>query len=110
MGTIKKKSQRLHRLSSDPPLTETLIVPAHSSGSSNPIIMAINLENQSLKDQFLHWRQDIETKQQEQARHMAKLQSRVDNLQHENDRVQDCLEEDRGDNARGSSHLVPPVK
>ena len=41
---------------------------------------------------------------------MAELQSRVDHLQQENDRLWARLEEDRGENARGSSHLAPPVK
>ena len=35
--------------------------------------MASNPANQSLEDQFLNWRQDMETKQEEQARQMAKL-------------------------------------
>ena len=41
---------------------------------------------------------------------MAELQSRVDHLQQENDRLWARLEEDRGENARGSSHPAPPVK
>ena len=54
--------------------------------------MASNLENQSLEDQFLRWGQDMETKQEEQARHMAKLQSRADHLQQKNDRLRARLE------------------
>ena len=41
---------------------------------------------------------------------MAELQSCVDRLQQDNDRLRARLEEDRGDNARGSSHPAPPVK
>ena len=66
----KKSYQRrarawLCRLSSDPPHSEDLVVPAHSSSSSDPIAMAINPANQSLEDQFFCWRQDMETKQEE---------------------------------------------
>ena len=52
----------------------------------------------------------METKQEEQARHMAKLRNRVDHLQQENDRLRARLEEDRGENARGSNHPTPPIK
>ena len=65
--------------------------------------MASNPANQSLEDQFLRWRQDMETKQEEQARHMAKLQSRGDHLQQENDSLRARLEGDRIENARGST-------
>ena len=41
---------------------------------------------------------------------MAKLQSHADHLQQENDRPRARLEEDRGKNARESSHPAPPVK
>ena len=64
--------------------------------------MASNPENQSLEDQFLRWRQDMETKQEEQARQMTELQSRVDHLQQENDHLRARLEEDGSENARGS--------
>ena len=41
---------------------------------------------------------------------MAELQSRADHLQQENDRLRAHLEEDRGENALGSSHPAPSVK
>ena len=66
--------------------------------------------NQSLEDQFLRWRQDMEAKQEEQARQMAKLKSRADHLQQENDYQRDRLEGERIENARGSSHPAPLVK
>ena len=72
--------------------------------------MANNLINQSLEDQFLHWHQDMETRQEEQARQMAKLRRCADHLQQENDRLRARLEEDWVENAQGSSHLAPPVK
>ena len=111
-----KKSHRrrvrawLRRLSSDPPHPEDSVVPAHSSSLSDPITMASNPANQSLEDQFLRWRQDMETKQEEHARQMAELQNHADHLQQENDCLQAHLEEDRGENARGSNHPAPLVK
>ena len=41
---------------------------------------------------------------------MAKLRNCVDHLQQENDRLRARLEEDRGENTRGSSRLTPSVK
>ena len=52
----------------------------------------------------------METKQDEQARQMAELWNRADHLQQENDHQRAHLEEDRGENARGSSHPAPSVK
>ena len=69
-----------------------------------------NAANQSLEDQFLHWRQDMETKKEELARQMDELQSHVDHPYQENGHLRARLEEDRGENARRSSHPAPPVK
>ena len=41
---------------------------------------------------------------------MAELRNCVDRLQQENDHLLAHLEEDRGENARGGSHLAPSVK
>ena len=74
MGITKQKilsttcGAWLHRLSSDPLYLEDSVVPTHSFSSSDPIAMANNPTNQSLEDQFLRWRQDMETKEEEQAR------------------------------------------
>ena len=72
--------------------------------------MVSNPANQSLEDQFLSWHQDMEAKQEEQARQMAELQSHADHLQQENDHLRACLEDERIENARGSSYLAPLVK
>ena len=61
--------------------------------------MANNPENQSLEDQFLRWHQDMETKQEEQARQMAELRNHADHLHEENDRLRAHLEEDWVENA-----------
>ena len=52
----------------------------------------------------------MEAKQEEQAKQMDELQSRADHLHQENDHLRARLEEDRGENARGSRHPAPPVK
>ena len=41
---------------------------------------------------------------------MAELQSRADHLKQENDRLRAHLEEDRGENLRGSNYPAPSVK
>ena len=48
--------------------------------ASNPVIW-------SPEDQFLHWCQDMEKKQEEQVRQMKELQERAEQLQRENDRL-----------------------
>ena len=90
---------RLRRLSSDPSLPEESIVPTHSSSSQDPVAMASNPANQSLENQFLHWRRDMETKQEEQAKQMAELQSRANHMQQENDHLWARLEGEQIENA-----------
>ena len=68
-----RQRARLRRLSSDPSLPIESVVLAHLSSSQEPIVMANNPTNQSLEDQFLRWRRDMETKQEEHAGRMAKL-------------------------------------
>ena len=48
--------------------------------TSNPVI-------QLPGDQFLHWRQDVKKKEEEQEKQMRELQDRVKHLQRENDRL-----------------------
>ena len=105
-----RQRARIRQISSDLSLPEESVVLAHSSSSLDPVAMASNPANQSLEDQFLRWHQDMETKQEEQARQMAKLQSRADHLHQENDRLRARLEGDRIENARGRIHSTPPVK
>ena len=47
---------------------------------------------QSPEDQFLHWRQDMEKKQEEQARQIGELQDRAEHLQRANDRLRAQVE------------------
>ena len=48
--------------------------------------------NQSLEDKFLHWHQDMERKQEEQARHMKDLQDQAERFRHENDHLRAQIE------------------
>ena len=73
--------------------------------TSNPVI-------KSPEDQFIYWCQDMEKKQEEQARQMKELQECVEHLQRENDRLRAQVEKmhnldkrDAQDNSQ-AKHLV----
>ena len=68
--------------------------------SSNPV-------NPPIDDQFLRWRQEMEAKQEEQARQMAELRERADHLQQENDRLRTRLESSRLRNPQGVAQNEP---
>ena len=85
----------MHPLSSDLPSPEALVVPDQPTRTSDFVNMTSNLVNPSLEDQFLYWRQDMEAKQEEQARQMAELQSHTDHLQQENNRLRARMEGER---------------
>ena len=86
-----KKSHRRHarawlrQLSDSPPSPVPQTVPLPTSDSSDTVAMLSNPVIQSPEDQFLHWFQDMEKKQEEQARQIKELQERVEHLQREND-------------------------
>ena len=69
------------------------------------------LMNPSPEDQFLHWRHDMERKQEEQARHMKELQDQVERLQHENDQLRAYIEKSRdlGKDVLESVHDAQPI-
>ena len=83
---LNKKSHRrrarvwLKQLSNSPSPPVALTVPLPTSDSSDIVAMSSNLVIQSPEDQFLHWRQDMEKKQEEQVRHMRELQDRAEHL------------------------------
>ena len=58
-----------------------LSIPHSTSDSSKAVIVTSIPMNQLLEDQFLHWCQDLERKQEEQARQMKELQGHVERLQ-----------------------------
>ena len=69
--------------------------------------MSTNLVIQSVEDQFLHWRQDMERKQEEQARQMKELRAHAEQLQRENDQLRAQMEKihDLGNEVRDSVKL-----
>ena len=73
--------------------------------------MTSNPMNQSPEDQFLHWRQDMGRKQEEQARHMRELQGRSKCLQRENDKLRAQIGEshDLGKDVRDSNRAVHQI-
>ena len=69
--------------------------PHSRSDSSGAVVMSCNPMTQSSENQFFHWRQDMERKQEEQARKMKKLQSHVEGSQRNNDQSRTQIGESR---------------
>ena len=63
----------LQRLSSSPSSSGALSIPYSTYDSPKAVAMMSIRMNQSPKDQFLHWHQDMERNQEEQARRMKEL-------------------------------------
>ena len=63
----------LLRLSSSPPSLRTLSISPFTSDLFEAVAMSSNLMIQLLEDQFFHWRQDIDKKQEKQARQLKDL-------------------------------------
>ena len=80
--TPSKKSQRryarawIHPLSGDPPIYKALAIPKHPTRPSKFSTMTSNPANLALEDQFLFWHQELEARQEEQARKVAELMYR----------------------------------
>ena len=79
-------------LASDLPLPNVLVVLVHPIGPSEFVSMSSNPVNQPVEDQFLRWSQEMEAKQEEQARQMAELCEHENRLQQENERLRIRLE------------------
>ena len=111
--TPSRKSQRryarawVHPLLSDLPLPEVLVVPVHPTRPSEFIAMSSNPANQPIGDHFIRWRQEMEAKQEEQARQMAELREHANHLQKENARLRTRLETNRAENPQGATQHVP---
>ena len=88
-----KKSHRqrarawLQRLSNSPSPPIASTVPLPTSNSSDLVVMSSNSVIQSPEDQFLHWHQDMEKKQEEQVRQMRELWDSTKHMQYEKDRL-----------------------
>ena len=100
----------MHPIPSDLPFPEALVVPHHSTGPSDFIAMSSNLANQPIEDRFLYWRQEMEAKQEEQAKQMAELCEHANRLQQENEFLRTRLETNQGENSRGPIHPAPQTQ
>ena len=69
--------------------------------------MSSNPANQPIEDLFLHWRQEMEAKQEEQARQMAELLEHANHLQQENECLRARLETNEVENPQGVAQPVP---
>ena len=102
----------LQRLSNSPSPSVASVIPIPAFDSFDTGAMIRNPVILSPEDQFLHWRQDMEKKQEEQARQMKELQERVEHLQRENnclrsqvEKMRDLDERDVQDSGQ-AKHLV----
>ena len=108
-----RKSQRryarawVYPLPSDLLLHEVLVVPAHPTKPSESVPMSSNPTNQPIKDSFLCWCQEMETKHEEQARQMAELREHANHLQQENERLRARLETNGIENPQGAAQPIP---
>ena len=71
--------------------------------------MSNNPANQPIEDQFLRWHQEMEAKQEKQARKMAELREHANRFQQENERLRTRLDINRGDNSKGIVYPAPPA-
>ena len=101
----------LKRLSNSPSSPGTLSIPPSTSDLSEEVAMSSIPMNQSLEDQFLHWGQEMEKKQEEQTRQMKELQRHAERLQHENDQLRPQIEKSRDPRkyVQDSSQVVHPI-
>ena len=83
------------------------MLPAHPIGQSELIAMSSNLVNPPIEDQFLRWHQEMEAKQEEQARQMDEFREHADRLHQENDHLRTHLESNGLDNPQGVAQNVP---
>ena len=111
--TTSKKSQRryakawVHPLPGDLLLHEVLVVPANPTGPSEPVTMSSNPATQPIKDSFLRWHQEMEAKQEEQARQMAELHEHANHLLQENECLRALLEINRVENPQVAAQPIP---
>ena len=111
-----KKSQRryarawIHPLPGDPPICKALAIPKHPAGSSESITMTRNPTNLAPENQFLLWRQELEARQDEQARKEAELRVQANQLREENERLRTQLEASRAERSWEPPRPFPPSR
>ena len=72
--------------------------------------MSSNPANLPPEDQFLLWRQEMEARQEEQARLVAELREHANRLQEDNERLRTRLEACQADKSRGPLRPLPPSR
>ena len=96
--TPSKKSQRrytrawVHQLLGDLPIFKAWAIPKHPVRPSEFTTMTSNPANLAPEDPFLLRRQEMEAKQEQQARKMAELHEQANRLREENERLRTRLE------------------
>ena len=111
--TTSKRSQRryarawVHPLPGDLPLHEVLAVSTHPTGSSESVTMSSNPANQPIEDPFLRWHQEMDVKQEEQARQMTELREHANHLLQENERLRIRLETNGVENPQVATQPIP---
>ena len=114
--TLSKKYQRqyarawVHPLPGDLPISKALAISKHPIGPSEFNAMTSNPANLALKDQFLLWRQEMEAKQEEQARQMVELHEQANRLREENKFLRTRMEAGRAKQLREPPHPFPPSR
>ena len=114
--TPSKKSQRryarawVHPLPGDPPTCKALAIPKHPFRPSEFSTMTSNLVNPAPEDQFLLWRQELEARQEEQARQVAELLVQANQLWEENERLRTQLEATRAEQSGEPPRPFPPSR
>ena len=114
--TPSKKSQRryarawVHPLPGDIPISEAFTVLEHPTGPSELTVMSSNPANLPPEDQFLLWHQEMEARQEEQARLMAELREHANRLQEDNEHLRTRLETCQSDKSRGPPLPLPPSR
>ena len=114
--TSSKKSQRryardwVHPLLGDLPISEAFAVLEHPTGSSELTVMSSNLTNLPHEDQFLLWCQEMEARQEEQAKLVAELREHANRLQEDNESLRTRLEAFQADKSRGPPHPLLPSR
>ena len=111
--TPSKKSQRryarawVHPLPGDLPISEALAILEHPTGPSELTVMSSNPTNHPPEDQFLLWRQEMEARQEEQARQMVELREHANQLREDNERLRTRLEANQAEKSRGPPRPLP---
>ena len=72
--------------------------------------MTSNPTNLAPEDQFLLWRQELETRQKDQARQVTELRVQANQLWEENERLRTQLEANRAEQSREPSRPFPPSR